>query len=262
MINHKKIFMTILLFTFVIVIAFSFQASAKTEYEKIYSQTEKKWTRSQDVGDVFSVTALFWNPEMVQAWVARYGNENLLSLEEQTAYHRDFIQRERFNRYLVFDVTIEKLSGVTLYPVNFAKNTYLIDDQGKKYYPLEFPREFEDKIFDKVSGKIYFSRTGKDDQPIVGPDSKKITLHLSRLSIDPSYVAKVIELTWENPYIAPDYTQDSWQPELEEEIIRLQERVLQLEAEKKELIENQKLIESEIENVTIKIKELQSSAKQ
>lgn len=262
MIKNIKAFMTILLFTFMAALIISFPVSAKTEYENIYKQTEKKWVRNQEVGGVFSVTALFWNPEMVQAWVAKYGNENLLSLEEQTAYHRDFIQRERFNRYLVFDVTIKKLKGPALFPINFAKNTYLIDDKGTKYYPLEFPRDFEDKIFDKVSGKIYFSRTGKDDQPIVGPDTKKITLHFSHLSIDPSYVAEVIEFTWKNPYIPPDYTQVSWQPELEEEILRLQERVLELEAEKKSLIENQKLIESEIENVNLKIKELQSSANQ
>ncbi len=33
----------------------------------------------------------------------------------------------------------------------------------------------------------------------------------------------------------------SWQPELEEELLRLQERIILLEAEKKELIENQKI---------------------
>lgn len=259
---NKKTFLTLLLIPFIIVVMISFTSLAKTDADKIYSQIEKKWTRSQTVGDAFSVKAVFWNPELIQAWVAKYGAENLLSLEEQTAYHRDFIQRERFQRYLVFDVTIEKLKGPALFPLNFTKNTYLIDDKGNKYYLLEFPREFDDKIFDKVSGKMYFSRVGKDDQPIVGPDTKKITLHFSHLSIEPSYVAQEIELTWENPYIPPDYTQESWQPELEEEILRLQERISQLEAEKKELIANQKLIESEIENVKNKIEELQSNLKQ
>ena len=262
MVKNKKTFLILFLFPCLVTLIFSLQIAAKTEYEKVYSQMEKKWTRSQTVGEVFSVQALFWNPEMVQAWVAKYGNENLLSLQEQTAYHRDFIQRERMNRYLVFDVTIEKLRGPTLFPINFVKNTYLMDDKGNKYYPLEYPKGVEDKIFDKVSGKIYFSRTDKDDQPIIGPDTKKITLHFSRLSIEPSYVAEEINLVWKDPYIPPDYTQTSWQPELEEEILRLQERIMQLEAEKKKLIEDQKLIESEIENVTNKIKELQNSVKQ
>ena len=109
---------------------------------------------------------------------------------------------------------------------------------------------------------MYFSRIGKDDQPIVGPETKKITLRFSHLSIEPSYVAQEIELIWKDPYVPPDYTQASWQPELEEEILRLQERVILLEADKKELIENQKLIESEIENVKNKIEELQLNIKQ
>ena len=79
---------------------------------------------------------------------------------------------------------------------------------------------------------------------------------------DSSYVAQNVELIWKDPYIPPDYTQVSWQPELEEEILRLQERIILLEAEKKELIENQKLIESEIENVKNKIEELQANLKQ
>jgi len=259
---NKKTLILLFLIPCIVVLFISFTSLAKTDADKIYSQTQKKWTQSQTVGDAFSVKAVFWNPELVQAWVAKYGAENLLSLEEQTAYHRDFIQRERFQRYLVFDVTIEKLTGPALFPLNFTKNTYLIDDQGNKYYLLEFPREFDDKIFDKVSGKMYFSRIGKDDQPIVGPDTKKITLHFSHLSIEPSYVAQNVELIWKDPYIPPDYTQVSWQPELEEEILRLQERIILLEAEKKELIENQKLIESEIENVKNKIEELQANLKQ
>jgi predicted nuclease with TOPRIM domain len=40
----------------------------------------------------------------------------------------------------------------------------------------------------------------------------------------------------------------------------LEERISQLESEKKELIENQKLIESEIETVKKKIEELKSTA--
>ena len=260
MVKNYKILSVGILVALLMVMVLSVQVSAKTDYEKMYSQNVKKWTRTQEVKNVFSVSALFWNPEMVQAWVAKYGNENLLSMEEQNAYHSDFIQRERFNRYLVFEVTIKKIKGAALYPINFPKNTYLIDDQGNKYYPLEFPRGFEDKIFDQVTGKIYFSRYGKDDQPIIGPETKKITLHFSRLSIDPSYVAEVIELIWENPYIPPDYTQASWQPEKEEEILRLEERISQLESEKKELIENQKLIESEIETVKKKIEELKSTA--
>ncbi|QPM67680.1 hypothetical protein [Atribacter laminatus] len=259
---NKKNLILLLLIPCILVLSVSFALWAKSDSDKIYSQIEKKWTNSQTIGDVFSVKAVFWNPELVQAWVAKYGAENLLSIDEQTAYHRDFIQRERFQRYLVFDVTIEKLKGPALFPLNFTKNTYLIDDKGNKYYPLEFPREFDDKIFDKVSGKMYFSRIGKDDQPIVGPETKKITLRFSHLSIEPSYVAQEIELTWKDPYVPPDYTQASWQPELEEEILRLQERVILLEANKKELIENQKLIESEIENVKNKIEELQLNIKQ
>ena len=259
---NKKTLICFLLITCTVVLFVSFTSLAKSDADKIYSQTEKKWTQSQTVGDAFSVNAVFWNPELVQAWVAKYGAENLLSLEEQTAYHRDFIQRERFQRYLVFDVTIDKLKGPALFPINFNKNTYLTDDKGNKYYPLEYPREFDDKIFDKVTGKIYFNRIGKDNQPIVNPETKKITLHFSHLSIEPSYVAQKIELTWKDPYIPPDYTQASWQPELEEEILRLQERTILLEAQKKELIENQKQIESEIENVKNKIEELQSNLKQ
>jgi len=261
MVGNKKIGLTLVLLPCLFVLVFGFPVLAKTDYDKVYSQIEKKWTRSQTVGDAFTVKALFWNPEVVQAWVAKYGNENLLSKDEQVAYHRDFIQRERLNRYLVFEVTIKKHSGPALYPIEFARNTYLVDDQGNKYYPLEFPREFDDKIFDEVSGKIYFSRFVQDDQPIIQPETKKITLHLSRLSIDPSFVAEEIELVWKDPYIPPDYTEESWQPELEEEIIRLQERVIQLEDEKNKLIETQKLIESEIENVNNKIKELQSLLK-
>jgi hypothetical protein len=100
-------------------------------------------------------------PRIGASWVAKYGAENLLSLEEQTAYHRDFIQRERFQRYLVFDVTIEKLTGPALFPLNFTKNTYLIDDKGNKYYPLEFPREFDDKILIKYQEKCILAESEK-----------------------------------------------------------------------------------------------------
>lgn len=260
--NKKSLILFLLISCMVVLFVSFISLASKSDTDKIYSQTEKKWTQSQTVGDAFSVKAVFWNPELVQAWVAKYGAENLLSLEEQTAYHRDFIQRERFQRYLVFDVTIDKLKGPALFPINFNKNTYLTDDKGNKYYPLEYPREFDDKIFDKVTGKIYFNRIGKDNQPIVNPETKKITLHFSHLSIEPSYVAQKIELTWKDPYIPPDYTEASWQPELEEEILRLQERIILLEAQKKELIENQKQIESEIENVKNKIEELQLNLKQ
>ena len=107
---NKKTLILLFLIPCIVVLFISFTSLAKTDADKIYSQTQKKWTQSHTIGDAFSVKAVFWNPELVQAWVAKYGAENLLSLEEQTAYHRDFIHRERFQRYYVLDVTIENLT--------------------------------------------------------------------------------------------------------------------------------------------------------
>jgi len=232
-------------------------AEGQVDYDQIYRDTAKKWTRSAKVEGAFSVEALFWNEEVVQAWVAKYGKDNLLSVEEELAYHRDFLQRERINRYLVFEVTIKKLKGAPLYPVKFAQNTYLVDDQGNKFYPLEFPPEFEEKIFDQVTGKVYFPRFDKEGNPIITPDTRSITLHFARLSIDPQLISREVNLTWDNPYIPPDYSRPEWKPALEEEILRLEERVKELELQKKMLEDKMKDIDNEIEQVEAKIKDLQ-----
>jgi len=232
-------------------------AEGQVDYDQIYRDTAKKWTRSAKVEGAFSVEALFWNEEVVQAWVAKYGKENLLSVEEELAYHRDFLQRERINRYLVFEVTIKKLKGAPLYPVKFAQNTYLVDDQGNKFYPLEFPPEFEEKIIEQVTGKVYFPRFDKEGNPIITPDTRSITLHFARLSIDPQLISREVNLTWDNPYIPPDYSRPEWKPALEEEILRLEERVKELELQKKMLEDKMKDIDNEIEQVEAKIKDLQ-----
>ncbi|HXL02743.1 MAG TPA: hypothetical protein PK016_06485 [Candidatus Atribacteria bacterium] len=251
----NKIVMTMtLIFVLVLMVG---MAEGQVDYDKIYQNTAKKWTRSAQVEDAFSVEALFWNEEVVQAWVAKYGKENLLSAEEELAYHRDFLQRERMNRYLVFEVTIKKLKGAPLYPMKFAQNTYLVDDRGNKFYPLEFPPEFEEKIFDKVTGKIYFPRFDKEGNPIINPDTRSITLHLARISIDPKLIGKEINLTWDNPYLPPDYSRPEWKPVLEEEILRLEERVKELELQKRMLEDKIKGIDNEIEEVKAKIKDLQ-----
>ncbi len=232
-------------------------AEGQVDYDQLYRDTAKKWTRSTKVGDAFSVEALFWNEEVVQAWVAKYGKENLLSAEEELAYHQDFLQRERINRYLVFEVTIKKLKGAPLYPMKFAQNTYLVDDRGNKFYPLEFPPEFEEKIFDQVTGKVYFPRFDKEGNPTVNPDTRYITLHFARLSIDPQLISKEVNLTWDNPYLPPDYSRPEWKPALEEEILRLEERVKELELQKKMLEDKIKGIDNEIEEVKARIKDLQ-----
>ncbi len=251
----NKIVMTMtLIFVLVLMVG---MAEGQVDYDKIYRNTAKKWTSSAQVEDAFSVEALFWNEEVVQAWVAKYGKENLLSAEEELAYHRDFLQRERMNRYLVFEVTIKKLKGAPLYPMKFAQNTYLVDDRGNKFYPLEFPPEFEEKIFDKVTGKIYFPRFDKEGNPIINPDTRSITLHLARISIDPKLIGKEINLTWDNPYLPPDYSRPEWKPVLEEEILRLEERVKELELQKRMLEDKIKGIDNEIEEVKAKIKDLQ-----
>ncbi|MCX6089367.1 MAG: hypothetical protein NTX88_03135, partial [Candidatus Atribacteria bacterium] len=121
-------------------------AANPPDYDKIYKATLKKWTRTADIGDAFSVRAVLWNPELVQAWVAKYGKENLLSADEETAYHLDFIQREKMSHYLVFEVTITRHGGAPLYPMNFSNNTFLTGDKGHKFSLIDYPKEFDEKI--------------------------------------------------------------------------------------------------------------------
>lgn len=239
---------------------FLFQATvgAKVDYDRIYKETLAKWTRSQTIRDTFSVKAVYWSEELVQAWVAKYGSENLLSLKEQEAYHRDYIQREGLNRYLVFEVTLRKLKGPALYPMNFAQNTYLIDDKGNKWYPVKYDPGFEEKIHSEFTGKIYFSRFDKEGNPIINEDTEYIALHFAKISISPSLISEEVLLRWDNPYLPPDYSKPEWRPLLEEELLRLEERIKELELQKENLAEQQKRIEAKIEELQQRIKELEA----
>jgi len=210
-------------------------AQATVDYNRVYQDTLKKWTRSVTIQDTFSVRATFWSEELIQAWVAKYGKENLLSSEEQLAYHRDFIQREQLGRYLMFEVTIKKLKGAPLYPINFAKNTFLVDDKGK----------------------VYFSRFDKNGNPFITPETKSITLFVNKISLDPGLVSAEVKLEFSEPYIAPDYSRPEWKPNLAEEILRLEERVKDLEFKKERLAEDMKKVEEEMQRVKDKIRELQ-----
>ncbi len=233
-------------------------AWAELDYDELYRETERKWTHTErSRGGTFSVSALYWSEEVAQAWVAKYGAENLLSADEQIAYHRDFIQRERLHRYLVFDVTIRKVgTGAPLLPVQFGNNTYLEDDRGRRLYPAEWPYDFDERIHDQASGKVYFSRFDEDGEPFIGPDTKSITLRFFRLSIDPRHVSEEVRLTWNDPYLPPEYDQPGWRPVLEEEIIRLEERVIRLQTERDRLEEVMRSIEREIEEVGRTIREM------
>ncbi|MGC8778953.1 MAG: hypothetical protein ACP5Q4_09795, partial [Candidatus Caldatribacteriaceae bacterium] len=211
---------------------------AEVDYNQVYRDTLKKWTRSVTVGNAFSVQATFWSEELVQAWVAKYGKENLLSSEEQLAYHRDFIQREQLGRYLMFEVTIKKLKGAPLYPLDFAKNTYLVDDQGRKLFPATFSQELGERILKEATGKVYFPRFDKDGKPFISPETKSVTLFVNKVSLDPSLISAEVKLEFSNPYVAPDYTRPEWKPTLEEEILRLEERVKDLEFKKERLAED------------------------
>ena len=64
-------------------------AEGQVDYDQLYRDTAKNGLVLLRWG-CFSVEALFWNEEVVQAWVAKYGKENLLSAEEELAYHQDF----------------------------------------------------------------------------------------------------------------------------------------------------------------------------
>ncbi len=69
---NKKTLILLFLIPCIVVLFISFTSSAKTDADKIYSQTQKKWTQSQTIGDAFSVKAVFWNPELVQALESAY----------------------------------------------------------------------------------------------------------------------------------------------------------------------------------------------
>lgn len=226
------------------------------DYDKIYKDTVARWTRSITVRDSFRVSALFWNEEVTQAWVAKYGKENLLSAEEQLAYHRDFVQRERLGRYLVFEVTLKKLKGAPLYPLRFAQNTYLVDDKGRKLFPADYDKGFEEKILREFTGKIYFPRFDKDGNPFITPETRYIILHFTQLSPEASLIAQEIELRFDNPYIPPDFSRPEWKPLLEEEILRLEERLKDIEYRKKQLEENMKRLEDEERRVIERLEEL------
>ncbi|MGQ9747445.1 MAG: hypothetical protein ACUVQZ_06740 [Candidatus Caldatribacteriaceae bacterium] len=243
----------IILFLFLAVGA----VQAELDYDKVYKDMLKRWTRSVTVQDSFLVQATFWNEELVQAWVAKYGKENLLSSEEQLAYHRDFIQREQLGKYLMFEVTIKKLKGAPLYPLDFGKNTYLLDDKGKKLFPINFPKEFTERIFQEATGKVYFSRFDKDGNPFITSETKSITLFVNKVSLDPGLVSTEVKLEFLNPYIAPDYSRPEWKPSLEEEVLRLEERIKELELKKERLEEEVKRVEEEIQKVKDTIRELQ-----
>ena len=232
-------------------------AQATVDYNRVYQDTLKKWTRSVTIQDTFSVRATFWSEELIQAWVAKYGKENLLSSEEQLAYHRDFIQREQLGRYLMFEVTIKKLKGAPLYPINFAKNTFLVDDKGNKIFPVSFSKELGERIFREVTGKVYFSRFDKNGNPFITPETKSITLFVNKISLDPGLVSAEVKLEFSEPYIAPDYSRPEWKPNLAEEILRLEERVKDLEFKKERLAEDMKKVEEEMQRVKDKIRELQ-----
>lgn len=230
---------------------------ADVDYQRVYQDTLKKWTRSVTVGDAFSVQATFWNEELVQAWVAKYGKENLLSLEEQIAYHRDFIQREQLHRYLMFEVKIKRLDGPPLYPIDFAKNTFLVDHKGTKLFPVSFAKELGERIFREASGKVYFPRFDRNGNPFITPETKSITLFVNKVSLDPGLISAEAKLEFRDPYIAPDYSRPEWKPSLAEEILRLEERVKDLEFKKERLAEEMKKVEEEIRQVKDKIRELQ-----
>ncbi len=231
-------------------------AWAEVDYNQVYQETFGKWTRTVNVQGFFSVQATFWNEELTQAWVAKYGKENLLSSEEQLAYHRDFIQREQLGRYLVFEVTLKKLKGAPLYPLDFGKNTYLVDDKGRKFFPVSFPKEFDERIFKEATGKVYFSRFDRAGNSIITPETKSLTLYVNKVSLDPNLVSVEVKLEFLNPYISPDYSRPEWRPNLEEEVLRLEERVKELELKKERLNEELKNTEEEIKRIKGKIQEL------
>ncbi|MEN3202811.1 MAG: hypothetical protein ABDK87_03645 [Atribacterota bacterium] len=239
-----------------ILFGFSILWAETKDYEKIYKDTVARWTRSVTVRDSFSVSALFWNEEVTQAWVAKYGKENLLSAEEERAYHRDFIQRERLNRYLVFEVTLKRLKGAPLYPLRFAKNTYLVDDKGQKIFPADYDKGFEEKILREFTGKIYFPRFDKDGNPFITPETRYIILHLTQLSPEASLISYEVELRFDDPYIPPDFSRPEWKPVLEEEILRLEERLKDIEYRKKQLEESMKRLEDEERRVRERLEEL------
>ncbi|MEN3185130.1 MAG: hypothetical protein ABDK94_03320 [Atribacterota bacterium] len=242
---------------FLVTFAFANVAWAEVDYAQVYRDTLKRWTRSVTVENTFSVRATFWNEELTQAWVAKYGKENLLSLEEQLAYHRDFIQREQLGRYLVFEITIKKLKGAPLYPIDFGKNTYLVDDKGRELFPVTFSKELGERIFREVTGKVYFPRFDKNGNPFVTPETKSIALVVNKVSLDPNLVSAEVKLEFANPYVAPDYSRPEWKPSLEEEILRLEERIKELELKKGRLEEEVKKVEQEIRQVKDTIRELQ-----
>lgn len=239
-----------------VLFGFSMLWAETRDYEKIYKSTVAKWTRSVTIRDSMSVSALFWNEEVVQAWVAKYGKENLLSAEEELAYHRDFLQRERLNRYLVFEVTLKKLKGAPLYPLRFAKNTYLVDDKGRKVFPVDYDKGFEEKILREFTGKIYFPRYDKDGNPFITPETRFIVLHLAQLSPEASLISEEVELRFDVPYIPPDFSRPEWKPVLEEEILRLEERLKDIEYRKRQLEENMKRLEEEEGRVRERLEEL------
>ncbi|MEN3183821.1 MAG: hypothetical protein ABDK93_02365 [Atribacterota bacterium] len=239
-----------------VLFGFSMLWAETRDYEKIYKNTVAKWTRSVTIRDSMSVSALFWNEEVVQAWVAKYGKENLLSAEEELAYHRDFLQRERLNRYLVFEVTLKKLKGAPLYPLRFAKNTYLVDDKGRKVFPVDYDKGFEEKILREFTGKIYFPRYDKDGNPFITPETRFIVLHLAQLSPEASLISEEVELRFDVPYIPPDFSRPEWKPVLEEEILRLEERLKDIEYRKRQLEENMKRLEEEEGRVRERLEEL------
>lgn len=231
--------------------------SAETrDYDKIYKDTVSKWTCSTTVRESFSVSALFWNEEVTQAWVAKYGKENLLSAEEELAYHRDFIQRERLARYLVFEVTLKKLKGSPLYPLRFAQNTYLMDNKGRKVFPVDYDKGFEEKILRQFTGKIYFPRFDRDGNPFITPETQYIILHFTQLSPEASLISYEVELRFDNPYIPPDFSRPEWKPLLEEEILRLEERLKDLEYRKRQLEESMRKLEEEQRSVVERLEEL------
>ncbi|WP_017872559.1 hypothetical protein [Candidatus Caldatribacterium saccharofermentans] len=247
---------SVLLALCILCLGFSAAKAETRDYEKIYKDTVARWTRSVTVRESFAVSALFWNEEVTQAWVAKYGKENLLSSEEELAYHRDFIQRERLNRYLVFEVTLKKLKGAPLYPLRFAQNTYLVDDKGRKIFPADYDKGFEEKILREFTGKIYFPRFDKDGNPFITPETRYIVLHLSQLSPEASLFAHEVELRFDDPYIPPDFSRPEWKPVLEEEILRLEERLKDLEYRKKQLEENLRQLEEEERRVQERLEEL------
>lgn len=158
----------------------------------------KKWERSanakDDIGGDFTLKAIPYTAEYVNAYIESEAEKNLWTASEMDDYKYNFLRSIQMDDYFAFFLEIENL-GPTAHMAPFNEMVYVWINN-KKYTPVNYDERFNLPLQGKREGLVFFPRF--DEKTGKSLFDKDMTLRLVLVgAASPVLSNRDIRMTWD-----------------------------------------------------------------